>query len=216
MSFFSNPRNIRPGPIEGNPLTGLCHRVAVSVKRILDCCCMRDTLENFPLELQGSTRLPPPVRFISAQSTSSHARVTNLSITRIRERPNFARVRCDVEIPLRVCYECADRMEHECCATVCVHEDIVLFIPGDSQFPFEIAATATAQATQGRVHSGEICATICCTVITKVVTEADLLLPTYGHLPPPGCVSFTQDACREFFDLPLYPQGDPSCDTKER
>jgi len=45
------------------------------------------------------------------------------------------------------------------------------------------------------------------TVITKVVADTDLLVPAYGICPAPKAVDFEQEASKEFFDLPLYPQG---------
>ena len=206
MSFFSHKGNIRPGVIECDPTVGLRHRVAISATRILDCAIDKQTLENALLP-PDSVRTPPPVRFLGAQSHQTSGNISNLEITPIRERPNFARIRCDVTIPLRVRYECAAREQHECSSHITLHEDIILFTPSDSIFPFEVVANTSCQATTGRVQDGDIVATLCSTVIIKIVTQADILLPTYGHVPPPPAVNFSEDACRGFFDLPLYPVG---------
>jgi len=82
-----------------------------------------------------------------------------------------------------------------------------MFVPGESIFPFEVLATASANAPSGHVQNGSICITLCATAITKVVTETDLLVPTYGISIAPPSVNFREDACKEFFDLPLYPRG---------
>jgi len=206
MSLFANPRGIRPGPIDCNPLDGLCHRVAVVAKRILDSAIREETLENTPLPL-ADPRMPPPVRFISACSAQTAAVISNLEITRIRERRSFARVSYDVTIPVQVEYECAEGNCHraQSCITSC--DDIIMFVPGESVFPFEVTASCSAQATVGRIVNGEVCATMCCTTVTRVVTDSDILLPTYGHIRPGHAVTARENACRDFFDLPLYPTG---------
>jgi len=209
MSFYSSHRHPRPGRIEGNPLQGLNHRVAVNVTRILDACMAKYTLENSPLDITDRS-LPPPVRFINATSAQNNAAITNLSVSRLRERPTFARVSCDVTVPLRVTYECAQGNRWEGPSQVTCRQDVVLFAPGESIFPFEVMATASASAPSGFARNGEITATVCCTVITKVVTDTDLLIPSYGLAIAPPCTNFREDACKEFFDLPLYPMGNPT------
>ena len=206
MSFFSNPDIIRPGPIQGNPLAGLNHRVAVNVTRILDCCIKKETHQSFTPRGR-SPSLPTPAHFISVQSFQNNAKITDLKVSRIQERPTFARVSCNVTIPLLVRYRCDQHIEHQFESQTTIHEDVVLFVPGDSIFQFEIVANASSNGIAGRVVNGEIETTLCSTIVTKVVTQADILIPTYGHLPPPEAVTFAQDACRGFFDLPLYPLG---------
>ena len=205
MSFFSNPNNVRPGPIECNPLAGLRHRVAVSATRILDSAMRKETHENTRLVIDP--RLPPPVKFISADSIYPSAEISNLNISRIQERPTFARVTCDLNVPIQVVYEDQTGSRHVGRTNIAATEDIILFVPGESIFPFEIVCRAQAVAPAGKVVNGDVVATVCLTMVMKVVTEADILLPTYGHVPAPPAVSFEEDACKGFFDLPLYPTG---------
>ena len=206
MSFYSDGCHPRPGPIECNPLVGLNHRVAVNVSRILDSCIQKDTVENMHLCI-NERDLPEPVRFISAESTQTKALITDLSVTRIEERPTFARVCCDITVPLEVCFECAEGRRHVGTSQICGSQDVVLYVPGESVLPFEIVAIASCSAPVGTVVNGRIIATLCTTTIIKVVTDSDILIPTYGFAPPPPAVSFAEDVCRGFFELPLYPLG---------
>jgi len=206
MSFYSSHRHPRPGRIDGNPTQGLNHRVAVSVTRVLDACMTKHTLENKMLEINERT-LPPPARFLSASSAQISAKISNLNVTRIKQRPTFARVSCDITVPLRLTYECAQGNCYEATSQIATHQDVVLFAPGESIFPVEILATSSASALSGTAANGNIHATICCTVITRVVTDTDLLIPTFGLAVTPPGVNFRDDACKEFFDLPLYPRG---------
>jgi len=49
--------------------------------------------------------------------------------------------------------------------------------------------------------------TACVTLITKVVADTDLLLPTYGYCRVPDAVDYENQVCNKFFELPLYPSG---------
>jgi len=180
--------------------------VAVNVSRILDSCIQKDTVENMHLCI-NERDLPEPVRFISAESTQTKALITDLSVTRIEERPTFARVCCDITVPLEVCFECAEGRRHVGTSQICGSQDVVLYVPGESVLPFEIVAIASCSAPVGTVVNGRIIATLCTTTIIKVVTDSDILIPTYGFAPPPPAVSFAEDVCRGFFELPLYPLG---------
>jgi len=90
---------------------------------------------------------------------------------------------------------------------MCSH-DVVLFVPGEAMFPCEIISQTSANTPNARIDAqGNISGTVCLTTIIKVMTDADILIPSYGFAPPPPAVSFDDDACRGFFDLPLFPRG---------
>jgi len=208
MSFFADKNHPRPGPIPCNPLnaSGLRHRVAIEARRILDSCIIKENLENVPLVINERT-LPSPARFISAVTMQTEAPLSNLQISRIKERPSFARISCDVITPMKVCYECVEGTRHEGTSDIKCHYDVVLYVPGESIFPFEITAQASAAAPAARINDTTIVATVCSTAIIKVVTTTDLLIPVFGHAPPGQAITFKDDACKEFFELPLYPVG---------
>lgn len=207
MSFFSNHKHPRPGPIQGSPLNGLCHRVAIEARRILDMCICKMQHDNNILEI-NERDLPAPVRFIESSSTQVTARISNLQVTRIQDRPTFCRVRCNVTTPMSIEFECAQgTLQRGTTQHMCSH-DVVLFVPEQSIFPFDIVATSSTNVPVGTVDAnGRIVATVCCTTIIKVITETDLLIPSYGFATPPPAIEFSEDACRGFFDLPLYPRG---------
>jgi len=167
---------------------------------------MKENLENVPLVINERT-LPPPVRFISAVTMQTEAPISNLEISRLKERPSFARISCDVTTPMKVCFECAAGQRHEGTCDVKCHHDVIMYVPGESIFPFEITAQSSASAPTARVDTSGITATVCSTAIIKVITNTDMLIPVFGHAPPGEAISFREDACKEFFELPLYPVG---------
>ena len=211
MSFF-NARGggAFPGVIDGNASTGLRHRVAVCVERVLDSCMRQETAENTKLHLSNITPrgATPPFKFISANSMHSEACVRDLSIVRLEQRQEFARVRCTVAIPICVVFE--DTSGEKCSAKsqIKVPMDVILYVPKDSIFPFEVKAMASVTSPSGRASSDNTFAvTACFTVVLKVTASTDLLIPTYGFCAAPQAVDFETRECDEFFDLPLYPSG---------
>jgi len=210
MSFFnSRGGGAFPGMIDGNPMTGLRHRVAVCVERVLDSCMKQETAENTKLHISGISpkSATPPFRFISANSMQP-ACVKDLSLTRLEQRREFARVCCTVIIPMCVVFE--DSRGERCSAEsqIKVPLDVILFVPRDSIFPFEVKAAASVNCPSGKA-SGETAFTVtaCLTVVLKIIADTDLLIPTYGFCAAPPAVDFETRECDEFFDLPLYPSG---------
>jgi hypothetical protein len=185
------------------------HRIAISVRRILDSCTKQISEEDLILNLERvPPALPTPFKFVSALSTRTEAQVSNLSIEKIREREGQARVRCNVAIPMRVDFLDADDKKHHARSEIVVPIDIILFIPEASVFPFEIVAAASVSATNGRyINNKSFRVTACIAIIIKVIAETDLLIPAYGYSPSPKAVDFNDDKCKEFFELPLFPSG---------
>jgi len=206
MSYFCNRGGAAtPGPINGSALDGLRTRVAISVKRVLDSCKKQLSLEHVKLPLQC---VPNGAKtFISAVSTQVDAEVVDLVVQRLEERPCFARIKCTVVIPMLVTFADAEGNKHSTKSEIKVSEDIVMYVPEASVFPFEIVAVASCNCPNGKFE-GDVCfATACITVITKVVADTDLLVPAYGYCPTPDAVDFEEQVCNKFFELPLYPNG---------
>ena len=188
-------------------MDGLRTRVTISVKRVLDSCRKQLTLENTKLPIKIRPGIPPPHTFVNAASTGAAAKISKLSIARLEERPCFARIKCQVTIPLRVIYKDAEGQEHSTDSHITIPQDVVLYVPEASVFPFEIVAVASATSFAGKFpNANTLECRLCLTTITKVVAETDLMLPAYGYCPSPNAVDFEEQACNKFFDLPLYPR----------
>ena len=209
MSYYSSSKNICPGVIEGSALDGLRHRVAICVRRVLDSSKKNITKENTTIFLSNiNPELKPPFVFISATTSQVEAIVRDLIIKKIDDRSCFARVRCKIIIPLDIVFE-DDRGERgRATSQICIDEDIIMFVPQASIFPFEVVASASVTCTNGIFESSDsLRVTACITLITKVVAQTDLLIPSYGFCPSPRAVDFREEVCNDFFDLPLYPSG---------
>ena len=210
MSFFCNFQSDKcPGQINGNPLNGLCEKVCVQAKKVFDACMQQSQLNNIVLNVTNLTPANPtyPLTFISAKSTVSQGVISNLLRDPLNERPNCARVKADVTIPVSVAYVDAAGVEGIATSTITVNKDVILNIPSASIMPYYIDAVVSLVSTQG-TYTGENQFTIdaCVSIILKVVMDVELLIPSYGYASIPPCQEYTQEVCAGFFELPMYPE----------
>ncbi len=209
MSFFCNFQSDKcPGPIKGNPLNGLCEKVCLQAKKVFDACMQQSQLNDIVLTLDGFTPVAPtyPLTFISARSTTSTGTISNLLIEPLSERPNSARVKADVTIPVSVAYTDANGVEGVATSTITVSKDVILNVPSASIMPYGVEAVVSFVSTLGTyTGEGEFTIDGCVSIILKIVMEVELLVPSYGYAAIPPCQEYTQEVCAGFFELPMYP-----------
>lgn len=213
MSFYSyknSESDVCPGRIAGEGASGVTERVCIQVKKIYDSCMQQEQLDNLNVRLTdicpGGTKFEAPVTFVSCRSSSTKGRIRELCIDRLCDRPNFARVRCKVDIPVEVLFEDNAGREGSGRGVITVPKDVVLFVPDDSVIPSEVDNIVSAICVMG-TYLGEntFSLTACVTVILKIVAEVELLVPAYGFCKIPPCEEFASEVCDEFFNLPIFP-----------
>ena len=209
MSFFTNNRTDRcPGPITGNPVNGLCEKVCIHTTKVFDSCMTQIHIENISLTL---TNLDPaevtyPLTFVSCASNGP-ATLTDLVIDRFDDRPNFARITGDINIPILVNFTDANGTAGTGTATLTIDKDVVMCVPCNSVIPFEVQAYGAMVCSDGEFTGDTATAVVsgCVTVILRVTADADILVPSYGYCRIPQCQDYSQEVCAGVFDLPLYP-----------
>lgn len=210
MSFFNNFHSDKcPGQINGNPLNGLCEKVCVQAKKVFDACMQQTQLNDIVLNITNLTPSNPtyPLTFVSAKSTTSQGTISNLLIDPLTERPNCARVRADVIIPVSVAYTDANGVEGVATSSITVTKDVILNIPSASIMPYMVEAVVSMVSTQGTYTDlNQFVIDACVSIIVKIVMEVELLIPSYGYAVIPPCQEYTQEVCAGFFELPMYPQ----------
>ena len=215
MSFFSNFQSDKcPGPLTGNPMSGLCEKVCIQAKRVFDSCIRQEQVTDIVLTLSSPVPADPtyPLTFISAKSISSTGTVQNLSVDRLPDRPECARVQAKVVIPVEVVYVDANGVEGKAQSSITVSEDVILYVPAPSIIPYTVEAIVSAVSPEGTFNAdGTFTVDSCTTVILKIVMDVELLVPSYGYCAIPPCQEYTQEVCAGFFELPLFPQGAPTC-----
>lgn len=210
MSFSNNIRPDRmPGPINGNPMQGLCEKVCIQATKVFDACIRQETLTNTTVSLLSTTPtdVATPFTFISAASSTSRGTIKNLIVTPLTDSEHCSRVQLDVDIPMSVLFTDANKNTATGNATITIPKDIILHIPEASVIPYRLETVVNAVSTVGTyVSDATFNLTICVTVIIKVVTDVELLVPSYGYCFIPPCQEFQNEVCDGFFDLPLFPQ----------
>ncbi len=213
MSFYSGNRQGNfPGPMVGNPLNGLCEKAVIQTRKVFDACMKQIQQTGEVIELSNLTPASPtyPLTFISCQSDSANITTSNVTVDRFDDRPCFARVSADVNIPIIVNYTDANGVAGTGTGTVVIPNDVVLYVPQPSIVPYQIEAFGSAICSGGQFNESNVLTTnLCITIVLKVVVDADILVPTYGYAQIPPCQEFTQDTCTGFFDLPLFPAQQP-------
>ncbi len=179
-----------------------------------DCKCgacgeitYQDALEN----AEQATCLPQPYgnwTFESCRSSTTEGAITNLSVDRLCDRPQFARVKGDVSIPIDVLFidqRCQEWMGQ---ATVRVTKDVLLAIPDESIVPFTIESLVSAICVSGRyIGNCRFEITICVTIVLKILAQVEVMIPSYGFCDIPPCEEFAESVCDEFFSLPIFPRS---------
>lgn len=210
MSFFSSNRtdNRCPGPITGNPVSGLCERVCIQTNKVFDSCRKQIQETGLSITLTDITPagLVEPFTFVSSEP-NGNAFITNLVVDRFPDRPNFARVTGTINVPLTVTFTDANGVTGTGNTTLTFNQDVILFVPQPSIVPFTIDVFAGVAIPDG-TYSGNNTFVVdaCVQIILRVVVNTNILVPSYGYCPIPPCQEFSSsDVCPGFFDLPIYP-----------
>ena len=90
--------------------------------------------------------------FESCRSSTTAGRISNLTVERMTDRPQFARVRCTVDVPLDVLFldqRCQEWMGQ---TVIKVNKDILLCIPDDSIIPFTLESLVSAICVDLRIR----------------------------------------------------------------
>ena len=210
MSFFCNFQSDKcPGQINGNPLNGLCEKVCVQATKVFDACMQQTQLNDIVINITDLTPSSPtyPLTFVSAKSLTSTGVISNLEIVPWAERPNSARVKADITIPVSVAYTDALGVEGTAISSITITKDVILNVPSASIMPYRVEAVVSLVSTQGSYTAdNQFTIDACVTIILKIVMDVELLIPSYGYTPIPPCQEYTQEVCAGFFELPMYPE----------
>ncbi len=132
----------------------------------------QDAVENAET---SACPLPTPFgewTFESCRSSTTAGAIRSLSIDRLCDRPQFARIRGIVDIPIDVLFTDQRCQEWMGRATISVVKDVLLAIPEESIVPFTLESLVSAICVSG-IYMGnckfEI--TICVTIVLKILAK---------------------------------------------
>lgn len=223
MSFYSyknaNPRCC-PGIISGDVLAGLNERVCVQVKRVYDSGLIQDQLNDKDITILNYAVVPPcvctcagnccpgempdppapvpPISFESCRSSSSQGALRNLTIERLCDRPCFARVRGQIDIPIDILFSDSRCVQYVGQGIVTQPIDVLLSIPDEAIVPYCIESMVSAICVSGTYRGDNVFRlTICVTAAIKVIAEVEILIPSYGFCTIPPSEAFAENVCDE-------------------
>jgi hypothetical protein len=211
MSFFINNNNTnRPGPITGNPVSGICEKALIEVTKVFDACVSITQESGIILTADNFTPPNPvlPLTFISAETDLTRpTTITNVTIDRLEARPNFASVTGTVTIPVLITYRDANGVIGTAESSITTPASAILYVPQPSLSPVEIKAVGMFSSVIGTFTApNTFTVTGCYQVVLKVVALVDLLIPSYGYPLIPECQGGgEEEVCPGLTNLPLYP-----------
>ena len=211
MSFYINNTNPnRPGPICGNGLNGICEKVLIETTKVFDACVSQSTESGIILPVSNFNPASPalPLTYISAQNTTgSSVTISDITIDRIEQTPNYANVSFTLTIPVTVTYRDNNGVIGTGTSTLLIAKSVVLFVPQPSLSPVNITANALFTSSVGAYTSeNTFTVTGCIQVLVKVTSVVDLLVPSYGYPVIPPCQApEPTNACPGLNNVPLYP-----------
>jgi hypothetical protein len=189
----------------------MCEKVCIQAQKIFDACIKQVQIENYTLTMTDMSPADPtyPLTFISARSTTSSGKITDLNVDRLANKQGCSRVQATVTIPIEVLYTDANGVEGVAKATVSFAEDVLLYVPQPSIMPYKVTAEASAVCAEGTFNNRTKKFTVnaCVSCILKIAIDVEILVPSYGYCAIPPAQNYSQEVCAGFFELPLYPQG---------
>ena len=147
-------------------MNGLCEKVCIQTTKVFDSC-MKQVSETLPVVLTtfNPENYTDPLTFVSGQTTGT-ASVSNLTVTRFDERPNFAREQATISVPVQINYIDSDGVIGTGTGFISIDHDVVMFVPEPSIIPFNIIAFASAVITGATYQgNGTFSCDICMTAI---------------------------------------------------
>ena len=226
MSFYSykntNSTHCPCSMMGSDVLNGLNEKICIQVQRVYDSCLYQEQLSSQRVTLVSYGLVPGscsdqsdactqpviPITFESCRSTTTEGVIRNLSVERLCDRPCFARVRGQIDLPIDILFTDANGREYIGRGVVTVDRDVLLSIPDESIVPYNIEAMVSAICVSGTYIGNNIFdLEICVTVLLKVLAKVEILVPSYGYCEVPPCEEFADSVCDEFFSLPLFPQA---------
>ncbi len=200
------PKNYkRAGRITGNPLCGLCERVCIQTKRVLDGCVYRRSNVEFSVTLSAvSPSLIPPYTFSKIRSMGISV-VQNLVLSTLLD--GKTRVQASIVVPVTVTFTDASGTVGTGQGEVTIDRDVVLSLPNQSLVPYAIETSTVIEGSIGTfVASGTgVIASACVLQIVRATAVVELLVPSYGYCEYPDCEDFGDRECRSLFGRPIFP-----------
>lgn len=177
-------------------------KTCIEVSKVFDACLQRRMIAStFTVEFSGD----PTGATVTSVTNSGTGVISNLVITPIEGSPCY-RVRFTLTVPLAIVATKPDGTEITGTASMVIQMDLAMRVPQDALILPEIVAIASIVGTQNSIVGNIVTTNACVSIITKVIADVILVVPSYGYPILPTCLEYTQEACSGIFSTPVFPQ----------
>ncbi len=175
----------------------------IEVKKVFDACMQQRSISTtlnvtFTGDTTGYT--------VTGVQSSGDAVISDLNVTPLAGS-TCSRVSLTLTVPVTVVATNSAGLQIIGTSSMTLTQDIVLKVPADGVIAPRVESTVVIVGLQNSlISSTEVTTNACVTIITKVVADVILVVPTYGYPILPPCQEYTQDVCSGVFSAPVFPR----------
>ena len=196
-----NSRNNNSTPAFCCTGNGACEKTCVEVKKVFDACMYQGSdTATIEVDFGGET-----AETVVSLNSSGASTVSDLVISPITGSTS-SRVQYTLTVPVTVVATSTAGAQITGTGSMTFDEDIVLRVPSNGLIAPTIEVTAVVDGVQNSLAGTQVTTNACVTIITKVVADVILVVPSYGYPTIPPCQEYTQDVCSGLFGSPVYPR----------
>ncbi|HOO22340.1 MAG TPA: hypothetical protein PKY53_01515 [Clostridia bacterium] len=180
----------------------VAEKTCIEVDKVFDVCMQqRSVSTTLTVAFAGD----PTGATITCVKNAGPGIISNVYITPIPGSP-CSRVSYCLTVPLIV--EATTNAGHKIIGTssITFDQDLVLRVPQDGIIHPEVVARAAITGVQSTLAGCHVSTTLCVTIITKVVADVILVIPSFGYPILPPCQEYTEDVCSGMFNTPVFPR----------
>ncbi len=181
-----------------------CERACIEVDKVFDVCMRQRSL---PTTLTVTFSSPPEGYTVTSIMHSAQGVLSGLIITPL-DNSECSRVRYTLTVPVIILATNSAGGQITGTATMVINQDLVLRVPSGALTVPEIKTIVSIEGINSEITSATIVETeACVTIITKVVADVILVIPTYGYPKIRSCQEYTEDVCSSVFErTTLFPR----------
>lgn len=191
---------------KNSPAVGCSNNIAektcIEVNKVFDVCMQQRSISS---TLNVAFCGDPTGATVTSVTNSGPGVISSTSVTPIPGSP-CSRVRYTLTVPIIVEATTPAGCKITGTSSIAFDQDLVLRVPQDGVFQPEVVALAAIVGMQSSLCGCVLSTTLCVTIITKVVADVILVVPTYGYPVLPPCQEYTEDVCSGVFNTPVFPR----------
>ncbi len=178
-------------------------KTCIEVKKVFDACMQqRSIATTLAVTFTGD----PTGYTVTGVNSTGDAVISDLSVTPLAGTA-CSRVSFTLTVPVTVVATNTAGQFITGASSITLTQDVVMKVPADGVIAPRVEATAVIVGLQNALVTGtEVTTNACVTIITKVVADVILVVPSYGYPVLPPCQEYTQDVCSGIFNSPVFPR----------